>query len=134
VRVRSGLRRRTRPVLGPPRAVAIALALGACGQAGLLPSGAAAPCTPATAWQTTTVPLVANAFNPGCITVQRGAIVEFYNQDPDAHTATTVSGTPAFDLVVQPGGVAQTPRLDVANAIQVTSTFQPAMQLTIFVR
>jgi plastocyanin len=93
----------------------------------------APPCSAASAVATTVVAMVADTMNPDCIQVPRGASVEFLNQDPEMHTATTESGTPAFDLLVPAGTSASTPPLDVPGTIVASCTFHPAMRVTILV-
>ena len=117
------------------RALAAALALlsGCAGGSTAVVPPLAPPCTAASALATMVVVMVADVMNPDCIQVPRGASVEFLNQDPEMHTATTESGTPAFDLLVPAGTSASTPPLDVPGTVVASCTFHPAMRVTILV-
>jgi plastocyanin len=77
--------------------------------------------------------MAADAMNPGCIQVPRGASVEFVNQDREMHTATDQAAPPAFDLDVPAGTSARTPALGGPAVVEAACTFHPAMRVTILV-
>lgn len=113
-----------RTLRAPLLAAIAAILLGACAMA-----GAGASSTPVA----NQVTISGFAFSPNSLSIRTGTTVTWKNNDPMAHTATSVSGTPAFDSGTLANGASYSFTFATAGTWTYKCSFHSSMSGTITV-